>query len=104
MLDEVVVGAPIRADVRDHLVHRVALVVAREHHCLLDLHLAGELVLFALALHEHELGQDLDDGVAGEHVVPHVVRRVVARAVVDGVAGTLVDILAAATVERDEAR
>ena len=105
MLDEVVVPWPLGARGRDQPGHGVELVVAREDQGL-ALHgpdALGVLDLLLTRLQEDVGAEDVEEALAGEHVVPEVVRLVpvgVRRVPLAAVHGAGV----AAPVEGQEAR
>ena len=78
VLDQVVQLAPVLVHAVEHLVKRVALMIAREYNRLLEDALVTDLVVLLLAGHEDELRQKLDNRIESQDIVPEVMRREVA--------------------------
>ena len=89
MLNQVFMPRPLAARRRQQFAHHVPLVVARKNHAFL-LDLAAFPVFFVLNLQVYKTGQDVEQVVRQQHLVPQVIggvaldvlRHIVARAAV----------------------
>ena len=89
VLNQVLLPRPLAARRRQQLAHRIPLVVAREDHAFSSV-LAAFPVFFVLNLQVHKAGEDVEQLVRQQHLVPQViggvavdvVRHIVARAAI----------------------
>src|SRR5205085_2454561 len=101
MLDQVVAARAFAARGVDDLVHGIQLVEARKDHRFFSDQsggAAGVVDLLLGRLDEHEVRQDAEETVSGQHVFPEITRAVPGRVL--WVAGAALDLArVAATVE-----
>ena len=103
MFNQVIKLCAVVLGICQKLTDGIALMVARENQLFLDRLFSCQFVHDLLTLDEYELGNQFNQAVAAQNIIPHIMHRIIVHTVIQGVAFPGVDTLSAPTVERDKA-
>ena len=103
MFNQVIKLCAVVLGIRQKLTDGVALMVARENQLFLDRLFPCQFVHDLFTLDENELGNQFNQAVAAQNIIPHIMHRIIVHTVIQGVTFPGVDTLAAPTVEGDKA-
>ena len=103
MFNQIIKLCAVVLGIRQKLTDGIALMVARENQLFLDSLFPCQFVHDLLTLDENELGNQFNQAVAAQNIIPHIMHRIIVHTVIQGVAFPGVDTLSASTVERDKA-
>ena len=103
MLNQIIKLCAVVLGIRQKLTDGIALMIARENQLFLDSFFPCQFVHDLLTLDENKLGNQFNQAVAAQNIIPHIMHRVVVHTVIQGVAFPGVDTLTAPTVERNKA-
>ena len=103
MLNQVIKLCAVVLGICQKLTDGIALMVARENQLFFDGLFPCQFVHDLFTLDENELGNQFNQAVAAQNIIPHIMHRIIVHAVIQGVAFPGVDTLSASTVKRDKA-
>ena len=103
MLNQIIKQCAIVFGIGQKLADGIALMITRENQFFLDGLFPCQFVHDLFTLDENELGNQFNQAIAAQNIIPHIMHRIIVHAVIQGVAFPGVDTLAAPAVERDKA-
>ena len=103
MLNQIIKLCAVVLGIRQKLADGIALMIARENQLFFDGLFPCQFVHDLFTLDENELGNQFNQTVAAQNIIPHIMHRIIVHAVIQGVAFPGIDTLAAPTVEGDKA-
>ena len=103
MLNQVIKLCAVVLGICQKLTDGIALMVARENQLFFDGLFPCQFVHDLLTLDKDELGNQFNQAVTAQNIIPHIMHRIIVHTVIQGVAFPGVYTLAAPTVERNKA-
>ena len=100
VLDKVVERGAVFLNIGKELADSIELMITGKDNALLDLDLACLFILFLRGLNENEFGDQVENGIFGENIVPHIMNGIIVLA--GRVSCTCIYTLTVALVERQE--
>ena len=100
VLNKIVERGAVFLYIGKELADGIELMITGKYNALLDFDLACLFILFFRGLNENEFGDQVENGIFGENIVPHIMNWIIV--LTGSISCTCIDTLAVALIERQE--
>ena len=100
MLDQIVERGAVFLYIGKELADSIELMITGKNNTFLDFYLSCLFILFLRGLNENEFGYQVENGIFGKNIVPHIMYRIIV--LTGSVSCTCIDTLTVALIERQE--
>ena len=100
VLDQIVERGAVFLYIGKELADCIELMITGKNNTFLDFYLSCLFILFLRGLNENEFGDQVENGIFGKNIVPHIMYRIIV--LTGSVSCTCIDTLTVALIERQE--